>query len=71
MSRTNPPPNQLNETDVEWAERVHKIVEGLAATAGCQAEACETEWLAMEYSLESLADICKSIVDDFKSRMKQ
>ena len=61
--------SKVTDGDIEWAERVHKAVVGLAAIAECNAEACDPDWMGMQYSLENLADICKSIVADFRQRL--
>lgn len=60
----------LNNEDLRWLELIQDIANGLRAQAEIQAEACEVEWMAMQYSLESLGDVIKSCVDDYKERLE-
>ena len=62
-------PRSALESDIEWAERVRRAVDGIAAMAQCHSEACDPEWLAMEYALDDLAAICKEIVKDMEKRL--
>jgi hypothetical protein len=66
-----PPPDVLNSEDVRWLEIVRRTVDGLAAMAEAMAEGCDTEWIAMQSSLETLRDTVDSILKDYKERIKE
>ena len=59
----------LNNEDLRWLELIQDIVNGLRAQADIEADGCAQEWMAMYYSLESLNDIIKSCVDNYKERL--
>ena len=61
--------DKLNLEDLRWAEMVHKAVSGLESLAEMQCEGCDTSWLAMFYSLQSIRETMDAIVDDFKDRL--
>ena len=55
--------------DLHWLEIVRRAVDGTAAIAEANAEGCSTEWMAMQYSLESTKDIIDSIIKDYRERL--
>ena len=59
----------LNEEDLRWVKVVRKGVDGLAAISEAHAEGCETEWMAMHYSLESVSEILDGIIADYRERL--
>ena len=62
----------LCSEDVRWMEIVRRTVDGLAAMAEAKAEGCDTDWIAMQASLETLRDyIVDGIIIDYKERMKE
>lgn len=65
------PPDVLCSEDVRWVEIVRRTVDGLAAMAEAQAEGCESEWMGMFYSLDTLRDTVDGILKDYKERIKE
>ena len=64
-----PPPKEIHESDIEWLERVHTALAGIGAIAEANAEGCDVEWLAMDYSCKATLDILSDIINDFKNRI--
>ena len=62
--------SKINSEDIRWMELVLRTIDGLAAQAEMQDEACDPEWMAMQYGLESARDILKEQINDFKQRIK-
>ena len=70
-AKRKPPAHVLSSEDVRWLNMVRRTVDGLAAMAEAMAEGCDTEWIAMQSSLETLRDTVDSILKDYKDRIKE
>jgi predicted metal-dependent hydrolase len=68
MSNTNI--QMLDNEDLRWLQMIRQIVDGLQAQAEIQAESCDREWMAMQYSLESLSETIESCIVDYKERLE-
>lgn len=62
-------PIKLTHEDLRWVKIISRSIDGLAAIAEANAEGCDTEWMAMQYSLEAVKNIMDSVMADFKDRM--
>lgn len=60
----------LNNEDLRWLQMIRQIVDGLQAQAEIQAESCDREWMAMQYSLEGLSETIESCIVDYKERLE-
>ena len=58
----------LSYEDVRWMDIVRRTVDGLAATAESMSESCDVEWMAMQYSLETLRDTVDEMLKGFRER---
>lgn len=68
MSNTDK--QMLNNEDLRWLQMIRQIVDGLQAQAEIQAESCDREWMAMQYSLEGLSETIESCIVDYKERLE-
>jgi hypothetical protein len=69
LDYTEPDPKLLTDEDIRWAKIAKRSVDGLAAIAEAHAEACDKEWMGMQYLLEDLRETIDTIVQDFASRL--
>lgn len=67
----DPDKSKVNSEDIRWTELILRMIDGLAAQAEVQAEACDPEWMAMQYGLESARNMLKEQIADFKQRMEK
>lgn len=59
----------LTSEDVRWLRLIQDTLTGLRAQAEIKAEACDTDWLAMLYTLEGLNETVESCIDDYVERL--
>lgn len=60
----------ISADDVRWMEIILRQVDGLAALAEAQAESCNREWMSMQYSLETIAEMLKENINNMKERIE-
>lgn len=69
MKYTVSPPIHLDVDDIDWVEKIRRMVDGLMAHAETLEVDEKTEWFAVESFCEAIIKDIDYIIDDFKQRI--